>query len=103
MHNDPGNSLYFTMGPPTPGFLSSFFRLSMCRSRVSQTCLGTNVPWPGQVCFFRTIFGGNGGGPDSMVPLHNLRRVTSHVLHQDVPLGGTKLEYVSFEFLFAHS
>ena len=34
------------------------------------------------------------GGPPGTVPLHNLR-VTSHVLHQEVPLGGT--EYVSFE------
>ena len=35
---------------------------------------------------------GEGGAPGT-VPLHNLR-VTSHVLHQAVPLGGTK--YVSF-------
>ena len=32
-----------------------------------------------------------------MVPLHKLR-VTSHVLHQDVPSGGTK--YVSSEFFW---
>ena len=42
--------------------------------------------------FFRRIFGhswglvyGEGGAPGT-VPLHNLR-VTSHVLHQKVPLG----------------
>ena len=37
---------------------------------------------------------GEGGAPGT-VPLHNLR-VTSHVLHQEVPLGGGT-EYVSFE------
>ena len=42
---------------------------------------------------------GEGGAPGT-VPLHNLR-ATSHVLHQDVPLGGTK--YVSFELVFEHS
>ena len=37
-------------------------------------------------------------GAPGTVPLHNLR-VTSHVLHQDVPLGGTR--YVSFELFLA--
>ena len=54
----------------------------------SQTCLGTNVPlawysW-GLVC-------GEGGAP-STIPLHNLR-VTSHVLHQDVPLGRYQVRF----------
>ena len=59
----------------------------------------SNVPWrkralgPGtKYGFLRRIFGhswglvyGEGGAPGT-VPLHNLR-VTSHVLHQEVPLG----------------
>ena len=48
--------------------------------------------------FFRTILGhswglvyGEGGAP-GMVPLHNLRG-TSHVLHQDVPLGWYQVRF----------
>ena len=60
---------------------------------VSQTCLGANV-LSGLVpsTFLKNYFGiflGScvwGRGRSRMVPLHNLR-VTSHVLHQDVPLG----------------
>ena len=55
---------------------------------LAQTCLRA---WY-QVRFLRNIFGhswglvyGEGGAPGT-VPLHNLR-VTSHVLHQEVPLG----------------
>ena len=67
----------------------------VCRKffRVSQTCLGRNVPSglvPGT--FFRCILGhswslpcGRGRGAPGTVPLHNLR-VTSHSLHQDVSL-----------------
>ena len=63
------------------------------RISASQTCLGANVP-SGLVpsTFFLDIFGhswglvyGEGGTPGT-VPLRNLR-VTSHVLHQEVPLG----------------
>ena len=55
---------------------------------LAQTCFRV---WY-QVRFLRRIFGhswglvcGEGGTPGT-VPLHNLR-VTSHVLHQEVPLG----------------
>ena len=80
--------------------------VSMCLYalvRVSQTCLGANVP-SGLVpsTFFRNVLGhsrglvyGEGGTPGT-VHLHNLR-VTSHVLHQDVPL---KWYQILFFFLF---
>ena len=83
--------------PVSQGFfliLCAFLFPDHCKHRASQTCLGANVP-SGLVpstSLFRNIFGhswglvcGEGGAPGT-VPLHNLR-VTSHVLHQEVPLG----------------
>ena len=62
--------------------------LLILKRALAQTCLRA---WY-QVRFFGNIFGhswglvyGEGGAPGT-VPLHNLR-VTSHVLHQEVPLG----------------
>ena len=61
---------------------------------VSQTCLGANVLSglvPSTVfkqnlwAFLGPCVRGRGGATGT-VPLHNLR-VTSHVLHQEVPLG----------------
>ena len=71
----------------------------------------SNVPWHKisllawyRVCFCRNVFRhswglvyGEGGAPGA-IPLHNLR-ITSHIPHQDVPLGGPK--YVSFELFGA--
>ena len=65
----------------------------------------SNVPWrkrafgPGtKHFFFNRIFGdswglvhGEGGAPGT-VPLHNLR-VTSHVLHQEVPLAWYRVRF----------
>ena len=66
--------------------------------RVSQTCLGANVPWRKRAFGLGTKYGfleeflGHSwglvyreGGAPGTVPLRNLR-VTAHVLHQDVPL-----------------
>ena len=70
--------------------VSQKFRASrgFLKRALAQTCFRV---WY-QVRFLRSIFGhswglvyGEGGAPGT-VPLHNLR-VTSHVLHQEVPLG----------------
>ena len=103
----PGTKTGTRARSPKPPFYETA-RLSPSESiRVSQTCLGANVP-SGLVpnTFFRLIFGhswgleyGEGGAPGP-VPLHNLR-VTSHVLHWDVPLGWYQMP--SFWITFVHS
>ena len=75
---------HYPKGPKIETFLKSGF----LKRALAQTCFRV---WY-QVRFLRRIFGhfwglvyGEGGAPGT-VPLHNLR-VTSHVLHQEVPLG----------------
>ena len=80
----------------------------------STTCRGfSNVPWRKRAFgagtkygFFEEFWGilrglvyGEGGAPGT-VPLHNLR-VTSHVLHQEVPLGWYRVRL--FWIIFGHS
>ena len=75
---------------PRKNVLDSLFKeVRVFKERaLAQTCFRV---WY-QVRFLRRVFGhswvlvyGEGGAP-GRIPLHNLR-VTSHVLHQEVPLG----------------
>ena len=94
-------------GPENCRFLS----LVMVERVLSQGF--SNVPWhkrafwPGTKYFFFTklwanswgLVYGEGGAPGA-TPLHN-RRVTSHVLHQEVPLGWCRVCFVCI--IFGHS
>ena len=111
MRINPGHAVGSAQKAPSERAPSKFTRMGKEQNRwksgflkrtLAQTCLRA---WY-QVRFLRPIFGhswglvyGEGSAPGT-VPLHNLR-VSSHVLHRDVPLGWYQVHF--FWIIFEYS